>query len=416
MKISNTLLSDIYNLMLLVAIFAFINKNSNKGRVEWFKNLIVLLFTLVITKLVSELPVNDSLFGWIPLVGTFILYLITPLIGCFIMKYVYDCMGTASCSCRIKKKNATLLFIYLGIFMVNLLMLVVSNTFNMGLFYYFDGTKYNKGILYDARTFVIALEYLSIQLYIIFVSMKNKHEFSRALWLFPLYTIVITGLQFRAENLTHDYSDILFYSVLLYIYMQSRELNTDFLTGAVNRRKFDAELDKRVCNGNEIKFSGIMLDIDRFKLINDNYGHQAGDEALEAFSAIVIRNFRKTDIVARYGGDEFCILTDICDKDEIEQAMERLRKGVEDFNATKKFPFDISLSLGYAIYDYETDGSSAAFLKRLDEKMYQEKEIHHREAKLNDKKNKDSINVKSLKDSNCVGNVVLMGEDLLTGE
>ena len=374
MEISGALLADIYNLMLLVAVFAFISKNSNKDREQWFKYLIIILFLSVIAKLMSECPINGGISDTISLIGTFLLFTTTPVVGCFIIKYVYDCMD------YIKEKNNNLLIIYIGISIINFVLLLASHIFSLGLFYHFDGTKYDKGSLYDIRTVVMAFEYISMQFYIIYASRKSKHEFSFALWLFPIYTVVIAVLQFYTKNMTHDYTDILFYSILLYIYMQNRDLNTDFLTGAVNRRKFDAELTKRVNNGSEVKFSGIMADIDRFKDINDTYGHQAGDDALEAFSAIVIKNFRKTDVVARYGGDEFCILTDICDEHEIKQAMCRLRNNLAAFNASNKLPFDISLSLGYAIYDAEIDGSSSAFLKRLDEKMYQEKEIHHREA------------------------------------
>lgn len=381
MEIPSALLSDIYNLMLIIAIFAFINKNSNKERIQWFKYLIILLFFSVIAKLMSEFPINGGIYDTISLTGSFLLFTTTPVIGCFIIKYVYDCMD-----CTNKNKENKLFILYAIISIANFAALLVSGIFSLGLFYHFDGTKYIKGSLYDIRTLVIAFEYISMQIYIIYSSKKSKHEFSYALWLFPIYTVFIGILQLYTDNMTHDYADGLFYSVLLYIYMQNRDLNTDFLTGAVNRRKFDAELTKRVNNGSEVKFSGIMADIDRFKAINDNYGHQAGDDALEAFSTIVIKNFRKTDVVARYGGDEFCILTDICDEYEIEKAMQRLRENLEAFNAEKKLPFDISFSLGYAIYDSEKDGSSSAFLKRLDEKMYQEKEMHHREADLQDKK------------------------------
>lgn len=377
MEISGILLSDIYNLMLIVAVFAFLLKNSNKEKEQWYRYLIVFLFFLVVAKLMGESPVDGGISDTISLVGTFLMFAITPLLGFFIIKYVYDCMD------YVKKKEKWMSIIYLGITIINFIFLLISHIFSLGLFYHFDGIKYNKGSIYDIRIAIIALEYISIQFYIIYTSRKNKHEFSKALWLFPVYTIFITILQFSTNNMTHNYTDVLYYSILLYIYMQSRDLNTDFLTGAVNRRKFDAELTKRVNNGSETKFSGIMADIDRFKVINDNYGHQAGDDALEAFSAIVIKNFRKTDVVARYGGDEFCILTDICDECEIEQAMNRLRKSLDAFNASGKLPFNISFSLGYAIYDCELDGSSSAFLKRLDEKMYQEKEIHHKEVGMN---------------------------------
>ena len=385
MEISYGMLSGIYNLMLLTAIFAFINKNSNKEREQWYKYLIVLLFLVVIAKLMSESHIYGGIFNFVSVVGTFFLFAITPFLGCVMIKYVYDCMNYA------KEKGNRLLIIYIVFSVINLLLLLISQIFSLGIFYSFDGMKYNKGNLYDVRTILIAIEYISMQLYIIYMSKKNKHEFSMALWLFPMYTILITGFQFLINNMTHDYTDMLFYSILLYIYMQSIDLNTDFLTGAVNRRKFDAELNKRISNSSEAKFSGIMVDIDRFKFINDNYGHQAGDDALEAFSSLVIKNFRKTEVVARYGGDEFCVLTNIYDENEIELAISRLRKSVEKFNASRKLPFDISLSLGYAIYDCEKDGSSSAFLKRLDEKMYQEKEIHHREAEIKERDLKGSL-------------------------
>lgn len=374
MEIPSELLSDIYNLLLIIAIFAFISKSSNKEGEKWYRYLVALLFFVIISKLMSEIPLSGGISDSVSLMGTFLLFALTPFVGCFIIKYLQDCMENGK-----ERKNYLLAIFYLYA-IINFVVLIISHIFSMGLFYRFNGINYEKGSLYEIRTVLLALEYISMQVYIIYVSRKSKHEFSKALWIFPIYTVFVMILQFSMKNLTHDYTDVLFYAILLYIYMQSRDLNTDFLTGAVNRRKFDAELTKRINNSSESRFSGIMADIDRFKSINDNYGHQAGDDALEAFSAIVIKNFRKTDIVARYGGDEFCILTDICDVCEIEQAMDRLRNSVKSFNASRKLPFDISLSLGYAIYDCELDGSASAFLKRLDEKMYQEKEIHHREA------------------------------------
>lgn len=373
MEIFNVLSSDIYNLMLIIATFAIVNKTSSKKEDNWFKYLIILLFFSVISKLMSEYPVNDAILGFIAYTGTYLLYIIAPIIGCFILKYANSCMDYAN------GKSNMLFAIYAAISVLNFAILTISQIFSLGLFYNFIGTRYYKGCLYNARTIIIGLEYISLQLYIIYASKKSKWEFSPALWLFPIYTVSISTLHLYTGRVTHDYTDVLFYSILLYMYMQSRDINIDFLTGTVNRRKFDAELTKRVHNGDIVKFSGIMVDIDRFKAINDNYGHQAGDDALTAFSSIVLKNFRKTDIVARYGGDEFCILTDICDEDKIRQTIAKLKNNVETFNASHKLPFSIFYSIGYAIYDNELDGSSSAFLKRLDESMYKEKEIHHKE-------------------------------------
>lgn len=380
MEISGRLLADIYNLMLIIAIFAIVNKgNSTKERVKWYKYVLEILFVIVISKIMSEMPVRGKISNILSLVGNFLLFSFVTLVGCFIIKYIDSCLEYS------KKKHNPLINFYLAFSVINLILLLISHMFSLGLFYHFDGINYTKGILYDIRIIFVAIEYVSMQIYIIYNTRKAKNDFSPVLWIFPVYTVFIVILQFFMDNMTHEYTDILFYAIILYIYIQGRELNTDFLTGAVNRRKFDAELTKRVCNCEEAKFSGIMADVDHFKSINDNYGHQAGDDALEAFSSLVIKNFRKTDVVARYGGDEFCILTDICDEKEIEIAIGRIRKSLEEFNKSGKLPFKLSISMGYAIYDNELDGSSAAFLKRLDEKMYDEKRRHHKDVELEQK-------------------------------
>lgn len=380
MEIFGILSVDMYNLLFLIAIFTIVNSSSNKEGEKWFKYLVVLLFLSVITKMMSEYHLQEGRPDYISLLGTYLLYVIAPVLGCVILKYVDDCVDC------VKNKSKILFKVFIIISVINFIALTISQVYSLDLFYVFSGNIYHKGSLYDIRNIIIVMEFISLQLYIIFATKSSKKDFSLALWLFPICTVAISFVQLYTDNVTHDYVSILYYSISIYMYMQNRDANIDFLTGAVNRRKFDSELTERVHNGDTVKFSGIMADIDRFKSINDNYGHQAGDDALEAFSAIVIKNFEKTDVIARYGGDEFCILTYICDEDKIEQEIEKLRNSLKAFNDSNKLPFTISVSFGYAIYDDELDGSSSAFLKRLDEKMYLEKEIHHREAKLNSEK------------------------------
>ena len=161
MEISYGLLSDIYNLMLLIAIFAFINKNSNKEREQWYKYLIALLFFVVIAKMMSEGPIHGGISDTFSVVGTFLLFALTPFVGCLMMKYVYGCMD------YLKEKSNRLLIIYVAFSVINFILLLISQIFSLGIFYSFDGMKYSKGSLYDLRTILIAFEYISMQLYII---------------------------------------------------------------------------------------------------------------------------------------------------------------------------------------------------------------------------------------------------------
>ena len=167
MKIFNVLSSDIYNLMLIIATFAIVNKTSSKKEDNWFKYLIILLFFSVISKLMSEYPVNDAILGFIAYTGTYLLYIIAPIIGCFILKYANSCMDYAN------GKSNMLFAIYVAISVLNFAILTISQIFSLGLFYNFIGTGYYKGCLYNARTIIIGLEYISLQLYIIYASKKK---------------------------------------------------------------------------------------------------------------------------------------------------------------------------------------------------------------------------------------------------
>jgi diguanylate cyclase (GGDEF)-like protein len=102
---------------------------------------------------------------------------------------------------------------------------------------------------------------------------------------------------------------------------------TDSLTGLANRRAFDMALDKEIARAKRyrIPLSLIMLDIDDFKIYNDTYGHLAGDAQLKALADLQSRNLRESDIIARYGGDEFVLLAPHTDREGALHLAERIR-------------------------------------------------------------------------------------------
>lgn len=107
---------------------------------------------------------------------------------------------------------------------------------------------------------------------------------------------------------------------------------TDELTGLANRRYFMERLNSEYDRAKryESKYSLLMIDIDHFKLINDNFGHKAGDRVLQEASAVMKKSLRTSDIIGRVGGEEFSVLLP---ETEIKAALfiaERLRKRVEE--------------------------------------------------------------------------------------
>lgn len=148
----------------------------------------------------------------------------------------------------------------------------------------------------------------------------------------------------------------------------------DPLTGAFNRRAFflHAERQIRQAQRNGAPLALLLLDLDRFKRINDRYGHRAGDELLRVFADTVTARLRPSDLFGRYGGEEFCLLLPDTDRDGAMQLAEQLRAEV----AERVVEFDnhrilASVSIGVAECSNGADLDSA--LADADTALYQAK-------------------------------------------
>ena len=148
-----------------------------------------------------------------------------------------------------------------------------------------------------------------------------------------------------------------------------RMAELDPLTQLLNRRVFNDNLLHYI-NG-DVKFSLVGFDIDRFKLINDKYGHLAGDEALLHVTKLVNANLLDGDRFYRAGGDEFCILSQVTDKEELATYLDKLRGIVAsspfDYDST---PIICSLSIGAAVHKGEDPES---LFHKMDVQLYQSK-------------------------------------------
>ncbi len=146
---------------------------------------------------------------------------------------------------------------------------------------------------------------------------------------------------------------------------------TDPLTKIDNRYKFNETLDEEIRRVNRYQesLSVIMFDIDHFKLVNDTYGHDVGDRVLVNVAQLVENMIRDIDSFARWGGEEFVILTPNNDIEGASMLAERIRKTIEltDFS-----PVSV-LTASFGVIEYVKGEDKTSFLKRVDEALYSAK-------------------------------------------
>jgi diguanylate cyclase (GGDEF)-like protein len=150
----------------------------------------------------------------------------------------------------------------------------------------------------------------------------------------------------------------------------------DALTGLLNRRAFDEALDAEVQRSRRMgePFSVLMIDVDRFKAINDRHGHAAGDRALQHLATLLAGHMRDIDRVGRYGGEEFVVLLPATELSEAVITAERLRQDVQALPARwQEHPLALSISVGVAQWHGQGD-SAPSLLARSDEALYRAKQ------------------------------------------
>ena len=147
---------------------------------------------------------------------------------------------------------------------------------------------------------------------------------------------------------------------------------TDDLTGLGNRRVLDQHLEHEVHRANRYKrpLSVMLMDIDRFKLYNDTFGHLAGDSLLKTIAGLVFQNTRASDLVIRYGGDEYAVILPDTEKSAARVLAERFRKAVEEVS-TLKCPVTVSIGI-FSVKAGCPDASS--LVAEADRALYRAKE------------------------------------------
>jgi len=148
----------------------------------------------------------------------------------------------------------------------------------------------------------------------------------------------------------------------------------DGVTGIFNRRYFELRIAEEIARGSRhsLAFSVIMVDIDHFKQLNDDFGHLVGDEVLRQVSGILTQQLRKSDVLTRFGGEEFAIITPETDLESASAVADKLRRVIETWN----FPgVKRAVTISAGVAEFPAQGANRHDLvKSADEALYAAKQ------------------------------------------
>ena len=259
--------------------------------------------------------------------------------------------------------------IYRTIGLVSIVLLVI-NIFYPLVFSVSDG-RYQRGFAYIIFLLFAAF-YILDSLYLYVKRVKKNGS----LKLFPVHIFlipVILGVVIQAffVEIAITWTSIAISVAGIMTALKNEIIFTDCLTGLYNREYLEF-LHKRACNKKDCWVSGIMIDLNGFKQINDNYGHAEGDLALCIVADLLLKSFSEYGVVTRYAGDEFVIMLNTTDDQLIQKIIKSAKKNFVTENEKNDKLYQLSASMGYAITNLSNE-TIDDFMNRIDEQMYQDK-------------------------------------------
>ena len=361
--------------MMLLTLYIGLRNQSNRH--EFINRIFIslLIFNIAILFIDSFQIIFDGnpteLGGIVLKVATFIYYLLNPIIPLVWVLYIDFHIFKS------KQKVKRAIYACLPFLLIHLFFLVMSNISSDYIYYIDSSNNYFRGpLLWITITLTYGLVLAATVMVIIFRKKIRKDEVL-PLILFALPPAFAAIIQLANPGMTIIWPSVTISLLIIYIYIQAKLTTTDYLTGLFNRREYDNRIIMLNQHKNKnLKMSGIVIDIDNFKTINDIYGHSVGDDALINLSEILKLSVRKDDFVARLGGDEFSIILLNQDEKALNEIVKRVKVNIQAFNDTITIPYKLNISIGYGEFVSDKFETIEKFFIFLDHKMYEAKQLN----------------------------------------
>lgn len=300
-------------------------------------------------------------------IGNLLIFLLNPVIPSLWLLYAHNQIY--------RDTNRTKQFFrpLLAVIALNAVLVVLSQFF--GWYYFIDaGNVYHRGqAFWLAGVITVTLIFAG---FILIVGNRDKidKKYFFSLLFFAVPPMAGITLQILFYGMSLMLSSVVLSMLIVYFNIQNNSMYTDYVSGVYNRKKLETYFKEKISTCTEDKtFSAILIDMDNFKAINDTYGHDAGDDALETSAKLMQSSLRSDDFIARFGGDEFYIILDVSNQKDLESAVSRIRQCFEKYNETSVKPYKLGFSAGYAVYDCHAHLKVDEFEKHIDALMYENK-------------------------------------------
>ena len=373
MSLENNTILNVYSIVIILIIYAHALRIFEKDSLQ-DKLYMWMLYTTVIMLCVDTLSRFDgNAFVVYPMINAFGNFTI------FMMNLILPSLWIAYVHLRVfhdEKKTRKLIYPLSIINIMNAVILIFSQPY--GWFYYIDSNNlYHRGPFFLAPVFVaIILILLAFSITLVNRRRLGKKTFLSLLF-FAVPPCVSIVLQIRFYGISLMLNSVVLSLLVIFMNIQNHSIYTDYLTGVSNRKKLDAYIKEKVNSCAEGKsFSAIMIDINNFKYINDTHGHDVGDNALETTAKLLKSCLQANDFIARYGGDEFCIILDISNKNDLKALVHTIKNCLVKYNKSGSNAYKLWVSIGYAVYDCRSRMSAEEFLKKVDILLYQDKKTY----------------------------------------
>lgn len=261
---------------------------------------------------------------------------------------------------------------YMAIPALLIVVMSLANLFTDVFFTVLPGALYQRLPL-CVLPYIMSYAYLAYGVALVCFNRRNTRKYVfMPVMIFLIPVFLGSVCQFLFYGLSMVWVSVAVGMVSLYINIQNEDAYVDAMTGLYNRLYLNRRLlSLHSAPGHPL--GGVMLDIDHFKQINDSFGHMVGDQALQDMG-VALRQVAEAHgaLAIRYGGDEFILLKEVRDRQELQQMIDALSDAVQHVNHRLNRPYQLAFSAGTALLRPQRD-TPDSFLNQMDAAMYRSK-------------------------------------------